>query len=88
LSLSYSSNQVSITVNESVAKRRAAAALLRMAKSTTDLKVAARFIEAAADLKDEAGDLPVPVSSKAPDVQDEAHQVTQDYADDQRSSRS
>jgi hypothetical protein len=63
-----------------------------MARSTTDLKVAARFIEAAADLKDEAGDLPAPVSSKAPDVQDEARQearqVVQDHADDQRSSRS
>jgi hypothetical protein len=49
--------------------REAAAALLKMAKSTSDAKVAASLVEAAANLKDQAGDLPPPVSPRAPDVQ-------------------
>jgi predicted Zn-dependent protease len=51
--------------------REAAAALLKMAKTTSDPAVAAGLIEAAAKLKDQAGELPPPVSVKAPDVQPE-----------------
>jgi hypothetical protein len=51
--------------------REAAAALLRMAKATSDPAVAAGLIEAAAKLKDEAGELSPPMSAKAPDVQPE-----------------
>ena len=52
--------------------RQAAAALLQMAKTTSDPAIAAGLIEAAAKLKDQAGELPPPVSTKAPDVQPEA----------------
>jgi hypothetical protein len=38
--------------------REAAAALLKMAKTTSDAAVAAGLVEAAAKLKDEAGELP------------------------------
>ncbi|MBR1124405.1 hypothetical protein JQ628_22950 [Bradyrhizobium lablabi] len=48
--------------------RQAAAALLKMAKATSDAGIAARLVEAAADLKDHAGELPKTVSSRAPDV--------------------
>jgi hypothetical protein len=41
--------------------RQAAAALLKMAKTTSDPKIAAGLVEAAADLKDQAGELPPPV---------------------------
>ena len=58
-------------MRDTKSKRQAAATLLNLAKHTTDPKVAARFIDAAADLKDEAGDLPLPISAKAPDVQTE-----------------
>ena len=51
--------------------REAAAALLKMARTTSDPAVAAGLIEAAANLKDEVGELPPPVSIKAPDVQPE-----------------
>ncbi|HZR72618.1 hypothetical protein [Bradyrhizobium sp.] len=51
--------------------RRAAAALLKMAKTTSDPKVAAGLVEAAADLKDQAGELPPAISVKPPDVQTE-----------------
>ena len=51
--------------------REAAVALLKMAKTTSDAAVAAGLVEAAAKLKDEAGELPPPVSVKAPDVQPE-----------------
>ena len=51
--------------------REAAAALLKMAKATSDPAVAAGLIEAAVKLKDEAGELSPPVSVKAPDVQTE-----------------
>jgi hypothetical protein len=49
--------------------RKAAAALLKIAKATSDPAVAAGLIEAAVKLKDEAGELPPSVSVKAPDVQ-------------------
>jgi hypothetical protein len=49
--------------------REAAAALLKMAKTTSDPKIAARLVEAAAVLKDQAGELPPSVSLKAPDVE-------------------
>jgi hypothetical protein len=49
--------------------RQAAAALLKMARTTSDPRVAAGLIEAAADLKEHAGELPVPASIKPPDVQ-------------------
>jgi hypothetical protein len=42
--------------------RRAAAALLKMAKTTSDPDVAARLVEIAADLKEQAGELPPPLS--------------------------
>lgn len=48
--------------------RQAAAALLKMAKTTTDSILAARLIEAAADLKDQVGELPSAASPKAPDM--------------------
>ena len=51
--------------------RVAAAALPKMAKTTSDPAVAVGLIDAAAKLKDEAGELPPPVSAKAPDVQPE-----------------
>ena len=44
-------------------------ALLKMAQATTDPLVAAGLIEAAADLKDQAGELPPLITAKAPDVQ-------------------
>lgn len=43
--------------------RQAALALLKMAKTTSDPKVAAGLIEIAADLKDQAGELPPAVSA-------------------------
>ena len=51
--------------------RQAAAALLKMAKATSDQDIAARLVEAAAELKEQAGELPPPLSIKAPDVQTE-----------------
>ena len=49
--------------------RQAAVALLKMAKTTSDPGVAARLVELAADLKDQAGDLPPPISDKPQDLQ-------------------
>jgi hypothetical protein len=49
--------------------RQAAVALLHMAKSTSDPTVAAALVELAAQLKEQAGDLPPPVTQPAPDVQ-------------------
>jgi hypothetical protein len=40
--------------------RQAAAALLKMAKTTSDPRIVAGLVEAAADLKDQAGELPPP----------------------------
>ena len=51
--------------------RQAAAALLRMAKTTTDPKVAAGLINAAADLKDQVGELPPAVFLKSKDILNE-----------------
>ena len=51
--------------------RQAAVALLKMAKTTSDPKVAVALIEAAADLKEKAGELPPPTSINPPDVQDD-----------------
>jgi hypothetical protein len=52
--------------------RQAAAALLKMAKATSDPKVAAGLVEAAADLKEQAGELPpLPVSTAPPKEQTE-----------------
>ena len=42
-----------------------------MTKTTTDPNVAASLVRIAADLKDQADELPPPVSVKAPDVQSE-----------------
>jgi len=49
--------------------RQAAAALLKMAQVTSDQALAGRLVEAAADLKDQIGELSPPVSIQAPDVQ-------------------
>ena len=46
--------------------REAAATLLKMAKATSNSRIAAGLVEAAADLKERAGELPPPL--KAPDV--------------------
>lgn len=48
--------------------RQAAVTLLKMARTTSDAGIAARLVEAAADLKDQAGELPKAVSPRAPDV--------------------
>jgi hypothetical protein len=49
--------------------RQAAAALLKMAKITSDRDIAASLVRVAADLRDQAGELPPEVSLKPPDVQ-------------------
>jgi hypothetical protein len=51
--------------------RQAALALVKMAKTTTDRRVAAGLVEAAADLKEQAGELPLPANVKPPDVLEE-----------------
>jgi hypothetical protein len=51
--------------------RLAAAALLKMAKTTADPELAAHFVRLAADLKDHTGELPVTVGIEAPDVHPE-----------------
>lgn len=51
--------------------RQAAVALLKMAKATSDPKVVVGLVEAAADLKEQAGELPLPLDPKAPDVTSE-----------------
>jgi hypothetical protein len=48
--------------------RQAAAALLKMAQATSDPSMAARLVEAAAALQEQAG-VPPPTSPKAPDIQ-------------------
>ena len=48
--------------------REAAAALLKMAKTTSDPTIAARLVEAAADLKDQAGERPLASSVRPPDI--------------------
>jgi hypothetical protein len=52
--------------------RQAAAALLKMARATSDPTIARRLVEAAADLQEQAGELPPLVAPKAPDVQTES----------------
>lgn len=49
--------------------RQAAAALLKMAKVTSDRETAARLIEMAAHLKEQVGELPPPMTPTAPDAQ-------------------
>ena len=51
--------------------RLAAAALLKMAKTTTDPGLAANLVRVAANLKDQAGELPIAGGVEAPDVQSE-----------------
>lgn len=51
--------------------RQAAAALLET--TTSDQKVVTGLVEAAAQLKDQAGELPPLVTSRAPDVQAEGN---------------
>ena len=46
-------------------------ALLKMAKTTSDPKVAAGLIDAAADLKDQAGEVPPSITTEPPDGQTE-----------------
>ena len=48
--------------------REAAAALLKMAKATSDPKIAAGLIEAAASLKEQAGERPPVISATSPDA--------------------
>jgi hypothetical protein len=48
--------------------REAAAALLKMAKTTSDPDVAAGLVRVAADLKDQAGELPPLLGAKPPDL--------------------
>jgi hypothetical protein len=51
--------------------RLAAATLLKMAKTTSDPELAGHLVAVAADLKDQTGELPAPLSIEAPDVQPE-----------------
>jgi hypothetical protein len=53
--------------------RQAALALLKMAKTTSDPNIAAGLVEIAADLKDQAGELPPPApeAKSAKDAQRE-----------------
>ncbi|WP_083519118.1 hypothetical protein [Bradyrhizobium jicamae] len=51
--------------------RKAAATLLKMAKVSSDPALAGRLVDAAADLKDQVGEAPLPVSIKPPDVKTE-----------------
>ncbi|HJY88765.1 MAG TPA: hypothetical protein VJ255_00730 [Candidatus Acidoferrum sp.] len=53
---------------EPVSRSRAAAAMLRMAQSTSDPVLASKLIDLAAHLKEQAGELPVPFT-EAPDLQ-------------------
>ena len=48
--------------------RQAAAALLKMAKTTSDPRVAAGLVAVAADLKDQAGELPPPIIERLKDI--------------------
>ena len=55
---------------------RAAAATLKMAKTTSDRNFAARLVERAADLKDRVDNLPPPTS-------EERRRVIEEYIDTQ-----
>ena len=50
--------------------REAAAALLKMAQMTSDPNIAAALIQIAASLKEQIGELPPPVTHRAPDVRE------------------
>jgi hypothetical protein len=64
--------KIAVTVSQNrFHARQAAVALLKMAKTTSNPKVAAGLIEAAANLKEQAGELPPAISVKPPDVQKE-----------------
>jgi hypothetical protein len=52
--------------------RRAAVALLKMARTTSDPDIAAGLVDVAASLKEEAGELPPTVSIVPPDVATDA----------------
>ena len=64
---------VMVVYNNRFHARQAALALLKMAKTTSDPQVAAGLVEAAADLKDQAGELPPPApeAKGATDAQQE-----------------
>ena len=49
--------------------REAAAALLKMAKTTSDAAFAAGLVQTAANLKEQVGELALPASAEPPDVQ-------------------
>ena len=51
--------------------RLAAAALLKMARASSDPAFVAGLVDAAADLKEQVGELPAPDTPKAPDVETE-----------------
>jgi hypothetical protein len=53
--------------------RKAAAVLLKMAKVTSDPQLAAGLVRAAADLKDQAGELPLPVTRSPDALTDTSH---------------
>jgi hypothetical protein len=50
--------------------RQAAAALLKMAKTTSDPDLAANLVRVAADLKEQAGELPPRLKAEPPGVQE------------------
>jgi len=51
--------------------RQAAVALLKMAKTTSDKDLAANLVRVAADLKEQAGELPPRLKAEPPGVQAE-----------------
>jgi hypothetical protein len=58
---------VRILSQEHFHARQAAAALLKMAKTTSDPNVVAGLVDAAAVLKDQAGELPPEITSETPE---------------------
>ena len=70
---------VAIVAQNRFHTRQAAAALLKMAQATSDPSMAARLVEAAADLQEQAGELPPPTSPKAPDIQIESGEKVCEY---------
>jgi hypothetical protein len=48
--------------------RQAAVALLKMATATSDQDIAARLVDAASNLKEQAGELPPQIAPTAPDM--------------------
>jgi hypothetical protein len=51
--------------------RQAAVALLKMAKTTSDPDLAANLVRVAADLKEQAGELPPRLKAEVPGAQEE-----------------